>query len=265
MKTIVVPTDFSPSAENALNYAARLAQITDGALSLLHVYQVPVSMNDVPVLMVSAEGLKRNADAALERAREQLQFTYPTLAVSVESRLGDVAEELKEFCAGVEPFAIVVGKHGASGVERFLFGSTTLSIIRQLNYPVIAVPDSTTSFRLANLALAADDTASTIPETTIREFVQSASSRMHIVHVQEGGGDTLYLKNLLPDLHPVYRTIRNEDFLHGIETYVRTHDIDLLIIHPHKHSFLERLFFKTHTAELVEKLKIPVMTIKSTE
>jgi nucleotide-binding universal stress UspA family protein len=264
MKTILVPTDFSPSANNAMKYAAQLAQTVDASLLLVHVYQIPISMNDVPVMMVSVEELKNNADKGLERCREDLLRDFSFIDIKTESRLGDVVEELKDLCSRVNPFAIVVGKHGASGVERFLFGSTTQSIIRHLHYPVISVPESATAFQPGNVALAVDDSDASLQENKIKEFLQDLKSRVHVVHIQEGGKDSPNLKGFLSGLHPVYETIRNNEFVQGIEQYVRTHSIDMLMIFPHKHGFVERLFFKTHTAELVEKLRVPIVCIPGT-
>ena len=62
-------------------------------------------------------------------------------------------------------------------------------------------------------------------------------------------------------MNPVHKTIRNEEFVHGIERYVKSNNIDLLIILPHKHSVIERLFFKTHTTELIQKIQIPILCI----
>jgi nucleotide-binding universal stress UspA family protein len=59
MNTILVPTDFSPAAENATAYAAQLARQIEASLVLLHVYQLPVPMTDYPVLMVTNEDLKK--------------------------------------------------------------------------------------------------------------------------------------------------------------------------------------------------------------
>lgn len=264
MKTIVVPTDFSPSAGNAMTYAAYLAQTIGASLVLVHVYQIPISMNDVPVLMVSAEELKNNADKGLEKGREELQQRFPSVDIKTESRLGDVVEELKDLCKQVDPFAVVVGKHGASGVERFLFGSTTQSVIRHLAYPVISVPESTTSFQLDTIALAIDAADTSLQENRIKEFLRDLKTQLHVVHVREGGKDRPVLKNVLTDLHPVYETIKNHEFVHGIEHYIQTHSIDLLMILPHKHSFIERLFFKTHTVELIEKVRVPILCIPET-
>lgn len=260
MKTILVPTDFSPSADNAMNYAAQLAQRIGASIFLVHAYQIPVSTNEVPVLMVSAQELKNGADRGLERVSDQLQRDYPSLNIRTESRLGDVVDEIEDLCTKLKPLAIVVGKHGATGVERLLFGSTTLSLIRHLQYPIISVPE-TTAFELRNIALAADNSDLSSQENRIRDIVQTLNARLHIVHVQENGKETPGLKNLLPDLQPVYQTIRNHEFVAGIDNYVRTHAIDLLLILPHKHGLIERLFFKTHTAELIEKLRIPILSM----
>src|SRR5688572_6852639 len=90
MKQIIVATDFSVPAEYAMLYAGQLAQKTGSGLILLHVFQVPVSMSEVPVLMVSVEEWKHNAEIGLERAKEQVLQSFPGIAIETESRLGDV-------------------------------------------------------------------------------------------------------------------------------------------------------------------------------
>ena len=72
MKTIIVPTDFSPIATNAMNFAAEMAVNINASLMLLHVYQVPVSMTDVPVVLVSADELKKESEAKLQEIKNAL-------------------------------------------------------------------------------------------------------------------------------------------------------------------------------------------------
>lgn len=261
MKTIIVPTDFSPSADNAMNYAAQLAQQVQASVLLMHFYQLPISMNDVPVMMVSADELKSIAEKGIERTREELQKIAPTLEIKTETRLGDVVDELKDSCSDVQPFAIVVGKHGASGIERFLFGSTTLSIIRNLAYPVISVPDSVTAFQLKNIALAVDGSDLKARQPAIIHFVRETGAQVHIVHIQENEKETTASKDILNEVHPTYHSIRNEEVVQGIDSFIQAHAIDLLMILPHKHSLMTELFFKTHTKELVEKIRIPILCL----
>src|SRR6478672_2003078 len=130
MKTILVPTDFSPAADNAMLYAARLATTIKASLHLVHIYKIHVSMSDVPVLLVSVEEMKNAAEKGLEKSKELLLKNFPGTEVDYEGRLGNISEEINSLCSDIQPMCIVVGKHGASGIERILFGSTTLSLIK---------------------------------------------------------------------------------------------------------------------------------------
>jgi nucleotide-binding universal stress UspA family protein len=260
MNTILVPTDFSGSAENAMYYAAQLAQSINASVFLFHIYQLPVSMSDTPVLMVSAEELKQSADTGLERAKELLLKNYSTLDIKTESRLGDLTDELNDLCDQINPFAIVVGNHSASGFERFFFGSSALSIIRHAKVPVIAVPNIKISFQAKNIALAVDDSGLGNQQDIIKNFVEQLKAQLHIINVQTKDNTTGCLE-LLPELNPSCHTIKDEDFVHGIQSYLQSNNIDLLMILPHKHSLVERLLFKTHTAELLEKLQLPIISI----
>lgn len=261
MKTIVVATDFSAPAERAMLYAGRLADHINASVLLLHVYQIPVGMNDMPVLVVSTDELKKNAQAGLERAKKLLQTNCAGVEVQTEARLGDVINELEDVCRKTNPVIIVIGKHGASGVQRILFGSTSLSIIRHASYPVIAVPDNWRKEEAKIVALAIDESVEKLEAQKIRALVDELKIQLRIIHVKQEKSASLPVKNLVTELNSNYETIYDHEFVHGIETYVKQNGIDLLIIHPHKHNLVERLFFKTHTKELLNKVSIPIMCI----
>ena len=141
MKTIIVPIDFSPIATNAMNFAADMATNINASLMLLHVYQVPVSMTDVPIVMVSTEELKKSSESKLHEIKDALTNAKSgKIKIYSEARMGDVSDELEDVCKRIQPFSVIMGTRGASGVERVLFGSTTLTAIRHLKWPVIVVP-----------------------------------------------------------------------------------------------------------------------------
>jgi nucleotide-binding universal stress UspA family protein len=261
MKTIVVATDFSLQAENAMLYAGQLANVTNASVLLFHAYQVPVGMNDIPVLMISTDELKTNAEAGLAREQESLLKKFPSLNVETESRLGDVVYELNDICEKVNPLLIVVGKHGASGVQQMLFGSTSLSIIRHTAYPVIVVPDGFYNYELKKAALAIDSFVENPCVQKIKAVINELNIQLHIVHVKQEKTASLEVDKLVAELESKYSTVYDHEFVHGIESYIQENNIDLLIILPHKHSLMERVFFKTHTKELLNKISKPVMCI----
>ncbi len=261
MNTIAVATDFSAAADNAMMYAAQLAKKLSADLLLIHAYQMPVSMNEVPVMMIPVEEIKNSAEAGLERVKQSVQKNYPNVAVDTETRLGDAATEIPECCEQVKPILLVAGKQGAGGVERFLFGNTALSIIRHSKMPVIVVPQTTATFSLTNIALAVDDSNVHMHQPAIQKLCAATSASLHIVHVKQYHENRLHTQDIFKELKPQLHTITNESFVSGIKQFLHNHAIDMLIIIPHQHSWMERIFFKTHTADLLEKVSIPIMCL----
>lgn len=273
MKTIIVPTDFSPIAKNAMNFAADMAININASLMLLHVYQVPVSMTDVPVVMVSAEELRKSSEAKLQEIKEAvMHITSGKIKIYTEARLGDVADELEDVCQHIQPFAVIMGTRGTSGVERVLFGSTTLTAIRHLKWPVIVVPPGKeygTGINKIGFACDFDKVIESTPIQFIKNMVKEFGAELHVLNVDHEGRhfkpetpeESVMLHTLLEDLNPNYHFIENVDIEDGINAFVEENHIDLLITIPKKHTFLDNLFKKSSTKQLVTQSHVPVMCV----
>jgi len=273
MKTIIVPTDFSPVATNAMNFAADMAVNINASLMLLHVYQVPVSMTDVPVVLVSAEELRKSSEEKLQEQKDALtHITSRKIKIYTEVRMGDVSDELEEVCKRVQPFAVVMGTRGTTGIERALFGSTTLTAIRHLTWPVIVVPPGKeygTGIKKIGFACDFNKVVESTPIEFIKNMVKAFGAELHVLNVDYEGRhfkpetpeESLMLHTLLEDLDPEYHFINNPDVEDGINEFVETNNIDLLITIPKKHKLLEGLFKHSSTKELVTQSHVPVMCV----
>jgi len=273
MKTIIVPTDFSPIATNALNFAADMAVNINASLMLLHIYQVPVSMTDVPVVMVSAEELRKSSEAKLQEIKNSLtHITSGKIKLYTEARLGDVSDELEDVCKHIQPFAVIMGTRGASGIERVLFGSTTLTAIRHLKWPVIVVPPGKeygTGIKKIGFACDFDKVVETTPIQFIKNMVKEFGAELHVLNVDyesrhfkpETPEESVMLNELLADLKPNYHFIEHVDIEDGINEFVEENNIDLLITIPKKHKLLDSLFKKSSTKQLVTQSHVPVMCV----
>ena len=265
MNTIIIPTDFSATAENAMHYGAKLAGLMNASVLLVHVYQVPINMNEAPVMMIAPEELKNSADKGLERLREELQQAYNGLNVAIESRLGDLNEELQDLCKERDPFAVVIGSKGIRGFERMLFGNTSLSVIRHAHYPVITVPEKYTGFATERIVLAADfKTDAPLPVEHIKTIVRELKAKLHIVHIAQEGDTSnpdAFLHQL-KEINTSYKSIAHSDVLKGLQTFMQQEAADMLLIFPHDHTLFERLFFRLHAEDIITSLEVPVMAIK---
>ncbi len=264
MKTIIVPTDFSVAAEHAALYAAQLAKAMNASVLLLHVYQIPVAMNDFPVMVVSVDDMKKNADAGLNRVKKEVQKQVPDVQFETESRMGDVVHEIEAACEGKELVALVTGTKDMSGFERFLTGNTTLSIIKKCSYPVIAVPENAAIKKPQQLALAVDFLhPDEIPVQKIAALVQELDAELHLVHVEQDG-ETASVQELPEGLrNATYHSLKEEDVAKGIQQFVAEHNIDLVVVLPHKHNLYERIFFKGHTQDILQAMQVPVLCIRN--
>lgn len=270
MKTIIVATDFSPAAINAMNYAADMALQIDASIMLVNIYQVPVAVTDTPLIMVSVEELRKTAEERLTELKSSLSHvTSGKLKIYTEAVLGDVADELETLCEKINPFAVIMGTMGHTSLERTLFGSTTLTAIRHLKWPVIAVPKGKqygSGIRKIGLASDFREVVESIPFDTIKQFVSAFNAELHILNVDYNNRQfkpdtpeqSALLHTALESLKPQYHFIEHPDIEDGINSFAEKNNLDLIIAIPRRHKLLEGLFRKSSTRQLVFESHVPV-------
>jgi nucleotide-binding universal stress UspA family protein len=271
MKTLLVPTDFSPAALNATNYAADLAMTMGAGLFLFHVYQIPVAVTDVPLVLISVDDLKKAAEEKLLKLKTDVEhITSGKLKIETEARLGDTMDELEDLCKKVQPYAVIMGSTGHSGIERTLFGSTTLSAIRHLTWPVICVPKGKefgTGIKKIGLACDLNQVETTTPFNAIIDFVQELNAEFHVLNVEQRdpavdlSEQTAILGTAIKEVNPQFHFIENGDIEDGINEFAEKNNLDLIIAIPKKHKLLDGIFKPSSTKQLVFESHIPVMCI----
>jgi nucleotide-binding universal stress UspA family protein len=273
MKTIIIPTDFSPVAINAMNYGADMALAINASVLLFHVYNIPVAYGDVPVALLSVDEMKTAAEENISRVKKDLEhITSGKLKIYTETRMGSVIDELQELCSKIQPFAVVMGTTGHSAVERTLFGSNTLSAIKHITWPVICVPKGKEYGKgIQKIGLACDfrEVVETTPVSEIREFVKEFHAQLFVLNVDHDHKnfrpDTPQQSGLLhaalEEIHPEYHFITNRDIEDGINEFAENNNLDLVIAIPKKHKLLEGLFKKSSTRQLVFESHVPVMCV----
>ena len=273
MKTIIIPTDFSPVSTNAMNYAVDMALAIDASIMLFNVYQIPVSMTDVPLVMVSVEELKKAAEEKLVELKDAVaHITSGKLKIYTESRLGNVVDELEDLCKQLNPFAVVMGTKGTTGLDRVIFGSVTLTAIRHLTSPVICVPPGKEygkGIKKIGFACDFEQVVKTTPTDTIKEMIKTFNAELHVLNVDfnnrhfkpETPQESLLLHTMLEDVKPVYHFIQHKDIEDGINEFAEKNNLDLIIAIPKKHKLLEGIFKPSSTKQLVFESHVPVMCV----
>ncbi len=135
---ILCPIDFSDPSRAALRYAAALASHLSAALTLL-------TVND-PLLAEAADmaggsgGLAAEAKAELEKFyRDSLPGSARRPPASFVVATGPAAAEILRAAKGAADL-LVMSSHGATGIRKLFFGSTTERVLRETSVPVLVVP-----------------------------------------------------------------------------------------------------------------------------
>jgi universal stress protein A len=143
VKRILVPTDFSETADKALAYAKELATKLGASVHLVHVFADPYAVAAyapevyaaVPAEM-RARAVKEVHERLMERldAAEEQRFRGSRGIVR-----GLVAPQIVDYAASQDIDLIVIGTHGRRGVAHLLLGSVAEHVVRTAGCPVLTV------------------------------------------------------------------------------------------------------------------------------
>jgi nucleotide-binding universal stress UspA family protein len=139
-KHILVPTDFSETAQQALEYAVGLAAKLGAEVTLLHAYVLPVVGLPEGGIFVTSEIAQRILDGA-QGALDAAVKRHEKRGVAITALLknGDPREVIDAVAGQVGADLIVMGTHGRRGLSRILIGSVAEYVVRTASHPVLTV------------------------------------------------------------------------------------------------------------------------------
>ena len=149
VETLLVPTDGSPQAETAFEYALTLP---DAEIMLLTVvdpfdtdpqkrgYQSPLGRAGMPGYSKEwYEPAKQRAMDGFGTARRAADERGVSLSCDVI--VGDPVRTIVRYATTHGIDHIVIGSHGRSGISRVLFGSVAEKVVRHASVPVTVVQE----------------------------------------------------------------------------------------------------------------------------
>lgn len=270
MKTILVTTDFSAAANNAVNYAADMALSINARLLLLNVVQTPIGYSDLPIV-ISLEDMMRSSEKDIQNLKEEVKVrTGNKIVIEAEVGMGGFFEELKTVCERIKPYAVVMGSQGKTAAEHLMFGAHAVYTVKHLTWPVITVPPGAVFTAVKKIGLASDLTqvVETTPIEEIKMLVNDFNAELHILNTGKTevfDADIVFESGLMHEmamaLKPTFHFISNENTDEGIMDFAEKNQIDLLIVLPRRHNLLASIFHKSHTKQLVLHSHVPVMAL----
>lgn len=166
MIKVLVPFDFSQTAQHALNFAVSLTEVYHKVeLSVIHVVETPVTtgmgtmgggLEAIPdfqnqIFYLELVETRKKQFQELEEKYADAKFSFSTKLV-----LGNVFRSISEAIQDEAPDLVIMGSKGTSGLEEVLVGSNTEKVVRSASCPVITIKADTPIHSMKKVVFASD-------------------------------------------------------------------------------------------------------------
>lgn len=272
MKSIIVPTDFSATSVNAAYYAVEIAKQIQANIVLLHVLSLPITVSEVPLPPDSYELSLAEANQSLNELKEKLERqSNDKFHIICRVTTGSFVGEIESFNSKRNTFAMIMGTSGAGAAGAFFLGSFSLTAAKHFNHPLFVVPPGYHFKGIHKIGLACDmrNVSDTVPFPAIKDIFDHFDAKLEVLYVSKSNekmypqvlAETKFIQNNLAKLHPEIRITTNDDIKEGLEDFVQKSGIDVLILVPKEHNFVESIFHKSVSKKMVLHPEVPVMIL----
>ncbi len=272
MKTILVPTDFSKTAQNAINYAVEIAKLTKAKLVLFHAFHVPVIPSEVPIMLPTDE-IEKDCIKGLNEIAKKIHLKHrKNLAIECVCKYGFAVDEIDQFAKVKKVDLIVMGMQGSGYLSEKLIGSITTAMIRKSKCPIMAIEKSVKFRSIKKIVLANDykeirDKKILKP---LKEFVELFNSHLYILNVvpeleviptAKEAAEGIKLEGSLKNIDHSFHSIWNEDITNGVNDFISKKKIDMVVMIPRKHKIFETIFNEPHAKRMAFHTSVPLLTL----
>jgi nucleotide-binding universal stress UspA family protein len=279
MKKILVPTDFSKTAQIAVEVAADIARKANAELTLLHV----VEEASAGSFNIEGQVSTRSDDwedkiftmRLIERGKKQLAKTvedpkFSGVKIKTELRIGAPFHGMRKLITDKKVDLVVMGTAGQSKIEEMIIGSNTEKVVRHSNCPVLTVHKKPAKGDFKNIVYAtAMSKDEEIFSRVVRSTQQMYDATVHLVRINTPGNfqrdaevkrymqdfaKKLQLKNYTIN---VFNDLTEEE---GIIYFADSINADLIAMATHGRTGFAHVMAGSIAEDVVSHAKRPVLT-----
>jgi len=138
IREVVVPVDFQQYTSDLAEFAINIATKLGGKVTFVHVIELVSYYQDLAIISaidIDAE-LKAKAEEKMEALVGKSATSAPDCSGTVI--MGDIADTIVEYAQTNDADMIIMGTHGARGIEKILLGSIAERVLQRAHCPILA-------------------------------------------------------------------------------------------------------------------------------
>lgn len=278
IQKILVPTDFSEEAINAMIFGAQIAERTNGELTLLYVLNYPGG-SAFNTMMAESEDPNTNEyiKEVLDDAKEvfekhmdikELKKVKLIKKIQIGNPFTHISDEISHNNADL----VVMGTRGAGGMKGNFVGSNTEKVVRRSHCPVISIKDKVDLSQLNSIVFPTRLEKDSEPIVSLlKEFKKIVDAEVRMVFINTPSyfqTQRSIIKHLneyvkkfeIESFHfDIYNELTEEK---GILSYASDIKGDMIALATHGRKGLAHLFAGSIAEDLVSHSTRPVLTMK---
>lgn len=278
MRKVLVPTDFSDNAFNALQYACQVFKYERSDFFLIHAYADEVYQHNKVVRRSLLNELKEETFQKSERSLEDTLSRIrdyspnPRHKFNIISVFGTLTDELNDLVNTENIDIVVMGTRGKTNDRKITFGSNTVQVLKYVQCPVLAIPEGYAYHPPKELLFPTDYM---VPYKRrelklLCEMSGSFKSTIHMLYInpikklslrQEDNKE--FLKSCLQKAELYFETTAEEDKTVAVTKYIVHKDIDMLVMVNSRHSHLEDMLYQSTIDKIGLHIKIPFLVLQN--
>ena len=279
MRKVLIPTDFSENAWNAIRYALEIFKNEISEFYIMHAYQDEIYKDEDKMsrlnLNETIQRVANKSQLALQAILKDIQKISPNPkhAYNIISSNNLLLDEADKIVNEKNIDLVVMGTRGYTNDRKLTFGSHTLQVLKYVQCPVLVIPEN---YRFKEPKQILFPTNFMIPNKRrelklLCELTASFKGKIDVLYVSNiekmsmrQEDNKAFIKEELCKNAINFRTVNSKDVLNVIYQYIDDFSVDLLVMVNTRHSFLENILFKSTIDDLTLNVNIPFLALQNT-
>lgn len=274
---ILIPYDFSETADLSLEHAVFMAKLLQAEITLLHIVE---TVSFTSAISHAFGGFEKKIETATNEKLEELARNIHLksgVTLNIRTEVGRIYKKICQVAKEVDADIIVMGTHGASGYQKFSVGTNTSRVVQEAPCPVISVQTHAKNLGFKKIVVPIDESHESRQKVPFAiELARKYGSHIHIVGLINFENADLERKFKIKveqveewvvqhDLNYDTRYIQGTDLAAMTMQAAEEADADLLVIMTEQEPSLTGFLLGTYATKVVNNSRVPVLSVHPAE
>ncbi|AFK04949.1 UspA domain-containing protein [Emticicia oligotrophica DSM 17448] len=277
IKNILVPTDFSNSAKNALEVGIALAKRHSAQLHILHVIipQYISYIGEVDIPYDNWNDLEKISKNKLLETSKSIIKKHKINVVNFID-IGIVSESIEKYASKLHIDLVVMGMNGMRGINEHFVGRNTFQVIKNAICPVFAIPEKFSKSSFQQVLFPIGNTSANVDFDNywaLKNMIPSDDLEIDLLGISrfEDYETSDRVKEKVSELSNFikkdglkasFQNIFCDNITRFILEYASINQSDLIVINPNIDSDWEKFVLGNNMRKIINQAQCPILLIK---